>query len=344
MIVKTYLTLLLLLANALTPVFGQSPAGIALDEGAGRHARLVAAAKQEGSLLLYTTIAATSMEKIAADFERKYGVKVNSWRAGTNKVLQRVLTETKGNRFDVDAIHFGSPEMEILHQEKLLREIKSVHFKDLIPNALPAHKEWAATYVNLFVQAYNTNKVKKDELPKAYRDLLDPKWKGRLGIESQDQEWFFAVVTDMGEEKGLKFFRDLVARNGLSVRTGHSVLTNLVVSGEVPLALTVHHYLPEQLKHKGAPIDWFAIEPAIGRANAIAVTKKAPHPHAAILFYEYMISDGQKLLAEMDYVPTNKKIPSPVKNLPIKLLDPSILVGENDKWTKLYEDTIRGIK
>ena len=342
MIVK--IALLLLLAGTFTPVFGQSLAGIALYEGADRHQRLVAAAKKEGSLLLYTTIAATTMEKIAADFARKYGVKVHSWRAGTNKVLQRVLTETKANRFDADAIHFGSPEMEILHQEKLLQEIKSPHFKDLIPNAVPPHKEWAATYVNLFVQAYNTDKVKKDELPKTYQDLLDPKWKDRLGIESQDQEWFYAVVTDMGEGKGLKFFRHLVATNGLSVRTGHSVLTNLVVSGEVPLALTVHHYLPEQLKHKGAPIDWFAIEPAIGRANAIAVTKKAPHPHAAVLFYEYMISDGQKLLAEMDYVPTNKNIPSPVKNLQIKLLDPSIVASENDKWTKLYEDTIRGVQ
>ncbi|HLQ26037.1 MAG TPA: extracellular solute-binding protein [Acidiferrobacterales bacterium] len=342
MIVK--IALLLLLAGTFTPVFGQSLADIALYEGADRHQRLVAAAKKEGALLLYTTIAATTMEKIAADFARKYGVKVNSWRAGTNKVLQRVLTETKANRFDADAIHFGSPEMEILHQEKLLQEIRSPYFKDLIPNAVPPHKEWAATYVNLFVQAYNTDKVKKDELPKTYQDLLDPKWKGRLGIESQDQEWFYAVVTDMGEGKGLKFFRHLVATNGLSVRTGHSVLTNLVVSGEVPLALTVHHYLPEQLKHKGAPIDWFAIEPAIGRANAIAVTKKAPHPHAAVLFYEYMISDGQKLLAEMDYVPTNKKIPSPVKNLQIKLLDPSIVASENDKWTKLYEDTIHGVQ
>ena len=106
--------------------------------------------------------------------------------------------------------------------------------------------------------------IKKEDLPKTYEDLLDPKWKGKLGIEAKDQDWFATVVQSDGRRaaRAPKFFRDLVAKNGISVRKGHTLLNNMVVSGEVPLALTVYNYMPEQAKKKGAPIDWFALEPA----------------------------------------------------------------------------------
>src|SRR3981081_4014761 len=93
----------------------------------------------------------------------------------------------------------------------------------------------------------------------------------------------------MGEAEGARFFRDLVAGNGLSVRSGHPLLTNLVASGEVPLALTVYQYSVEQAKKKGSPIDWFVIEPAVSITNAIGVARRAPHPHPALLFYASLI-------------------------------------------------------
>ncbi len=263
-----------------------TPASLATYAGADRHERILAAAKKEGTLTLYTTFAAYNLETVATDFERRYGVKINPWRSGTLRVLQRTLNEAKAGRFEVDAILFGSPEMEALYREKLLQEVRSPLHKNLIEGGLPAHSGWAAVYLNLFAHAYNTAKVKREELPKTYADLLDPRWRGRLGVESQDQEWFLAIVKDMGEARGLKFFRDLVATNGLSVRTGHSLLTNMVASGEVPLALTVHSYMPEQMKRKGAPIEWFVLEPAVVRPNAVGVMRRAPHPNAALLFYE----------------------------------------------------------
>src|SRR5713226_9309320 len=261
---------------------------VAMYEGSDRFERLLTAAKKEGSLSLYTSLAATTLEEFTSDFEKRYGIKVNAWRAGDDKVLQRALIEAKAGRFDFDVVHAVSVEMEALHREHLLQEVKSPHLKDLIPQALPPHREWTATVLNVIVQAYNTDKVKERRLPKTYQDLLDPKWRGRLGFEAKDQEWFFTVVKDMGEEKGLKFFRDLVAGNGLSVRSGHSLLNNLVVSGEVPLALTVYSHMVEQAKEKGAPIDWFVIEPAIAVPIGVGVSKRAPHPNAAVLFYDYM--------------------------------------------------------
>jgi iron(III) transport system substrate-binding protein len=124
--------------------------------------------------------------------------------------------------------------------------------------------------------------------------LLDPKWKDQLGIEAGDTGWFAAVAKGMGKDAGLQYFKDLKATNGLAVRKGHSLLTELVSTGEVPMALTVYNYKTEQLKQKGASLDWFAIEPALTIPGAIGVTNQAKNPNAAVLFYDFMLSDGQQ--------------------------------------------------
>ncbi|MFZ3290248.1 MAG: extracellular solute-binding protein [Telluria sp.] len=310
-------------------------------EGADRSAKLVAAAQKEGGFTLYTSIAEKDIQPLIAPFEKKYGIKVKVWRAGSDKVLQRTLTEFGAKRYDVDAIHISAPEMEVMHAEKILAPVRSPVFKELLAGAVPAHKEYAATMLTVFVQAYNTSKIKKEELPKTFQDLLDPKWKGKLGIEAEDFDWFAAIVTDMGEAKGMKLFQDIVATNGISVRKGHSLLNNMVSAGEVPLALTVYNYMPEAARKKGAPIDWFVMAPAVARANGVGVARNATHPNAALLFHDYMLStDAQKILAGMNYVPTNTGVESPLKNLKIKLIDPAVTLSQMDKWTKAYDDTV----
>ena len=309
--------------------------------GPDRMAKITAAAKKEGTVTMYTTFAEKDQPTLIKPFEAKYGVRVNIWRAGTDKVLQRTLAEAAAKKYDVDLIHFGSPEMEALSREKILQAVNSPVHKDLRPGSVPAHREWAATLLSVWVQVYNTQLIKKGDLPKTYRDLLDPKWKGKLGIEAKNQDWFASVVDVMGGgEKGLKFFRDLVARNGISARTGHTLLNNMVIAGEVPLALTVYNYMPEQAKRKGAPIDWFALEPAVARSNAVGVARRAPHPNAALLFYEYMLGEGQQYLVKMDYVPSNTQEASPLKNVKILQTDPIRSLDETDKWTKLFEDIV----
>ena len=327
---------------ALATAIPAAAQGLASYEGADRVEKIAAAAKKEGELTLYTTIAEKDLPAIVKPFEQKHGIKVNVWRAGTDKVLQRAVSEAKARRYTVDAVHFGAPEMEALSREKILVAVSSPVHRDLQAGSVPAHRQWAATLLSVWVQAYNTNLVKKADLPKTYKDLLDPKWKGKLGIEVKDDDWFATVVHLTGtEEQGLKYFRDLVAVNGISPRQGHTLLNNMVVSGEVPLALTVYNYMPEQAKKKGAPIDWFAIEPAVARANAIGVAKNAPHPNAALLFYEYMLGpDGQNAMVGVDYVPTNTKVASPLKGVKIVTTDPVRSLDESAKWSKLFEDTV----
>jgi iron(III) transport system substrate-binding protein len=294
------------------------------------------------SLMVYTTTPEEYMRRLTLPFEKKHAIKVNLWRARSEAISQRVITEARAGTHVVDVIQSIAPSVEGLRREKLLRPVNSPATQRLVEGAAPAHGEWAATLIYVFVQAYNTQKVRRDELPRTYAELRQPKWKGMLGIESGDHEWMHAVIRGMGEERGAALFRDLAA-NGLTVRTGHPLLTQLVASGEVPLALTVYSYAPEQLKKKGAPIDWFAIEPAIGIPDAIAVAARAPRPAAAALFRDYMLSeDAQRIIADIGYVPSHKDVPSPLRQTKVQVLDPAALVDEYDRSFALFQDVVLG--
>jgi iron(III) transport system substrate-binding protein len=318
---------------------GASAADVALYSGADRLQKLIEGAKKEGELSLYTSAQADDIGAVASAYERKYGIKVTLWRSSSEKVLQRAVAEARAGRHSMDVAETNGPEMESLHREKILQRVKSPHLADLIAQAQFPHGEWVSTRMNVFVQAYNTKAVRKQDLPKSWEDLLDPKWKGKLGIEQEDADWLAGMMGQLGEARGTKLFKDIVARNGMSVRKGHTLLAQLVVSGEVPLALTVYNYKAEQLRGKGAPIDWFAIGTAIARPNGVGVARAAPHPHAAVLFYDFEISEeGQKILAQRDFVPTNRKVDTPLNKLPLKFVDPSVTLDQYDKWTNLYQD------
>ena len=163
----------------------------------------------------------------------------------------------------------------------------------------------------------------------------------RRSVEADDQAWFGTLLTALGEEQGTKLFNNIVATNGISARKGHSLLATLVASGEVPLALTVYNWNPEQLKSRGgAPIEGVFIPPVIAQPSTIALLKHAPHPAAAILFYDFMLSEGQKLLADNSYVVTSKKLPSPVAHVALTYIDPAHALDLQDKWLKSFQEII----
>lgn len=340
-----HLLLLGLLASSAAPAFAQArgataTADVALYQGADRTERLVQGGRKEGEVSVYASAPADDMAFLTAAFERKHGIKVRVWRASSEHIVQRAVAEARGGRFDADIFETNAPEMEMLHREKVLQEVKSPHLGDLAPQAIPPHREWIGTRINLFAAAYNTRLVRKDDLPKTYEDLLNPRWKGKLGIEAEDLDWFAGVVKELGEARGLKLFREIVGSNGLSVRKGHTLLTNLVVSGEVPLALTVYQYKVEQLKNNGAPIDWLVIPPAIARVQAVGMARRAPHPHAAALFFDFMLTDAQALMLKRDFVPASRKVKTPLDTLALSFVDPRVVLDENAKWARLYREII----
>jgi iron(III) transport system substrate-binding protein len=319
----------------------QSPAAeIATYQGPDREKRLVEGAKKEGEVSFYASIPVADIAILSETFTKKYGIKVKAWRADSEALMSRILTEAKARRYEVDIMVASSSGLEPLSREKLLTEVKSPLLADLIPQSIAPHREWASVYLNTFVQAYNTNLVAKDRLPKTFRDLLNPYWRDKLAVEAEDYDWFAQVVMGLGEAQGLKLFREIVATNGISVRRGHSVMNNMVVAGEVPLALSAYGFIAEQAKVKGAPIDWFIIPPLIARPTAAGMSRNAPHPHAAVLLYDFLIGEAQPILASRQFVSPSRKIESPFTRGPIQLIDSAEMLDNAKRWQELFQSII----
>lgn len=316
-----------------------------LYRGADRDSRLLEGARKEGEVVIYTSLNLKDSVPITETFEKKTGVKVQLWRSSSEKVLQRAVTEARAGRFACDVLETNGPEMEALYREKLLETFFSPHFKDLPPAAFPRHRHYVADRFNFFTIAYNTRLVKPDEVPNSYEDLLHPRFAGKIGIEAGDVDWFGAMVKHMGEAKGLTYFRKL-AQAGPQIRSGHTLIAELVASGEIPLALTVYNHNAERLTVKGAPIKWKALNPTFGRPNAIGVARNAPHPHAALLFADFMLShEGQVIIKERNRVPASLAVDTHLNKFPFEMIDPVITLDEDEKWSKLWSELfLKGAK
>jgi iron(III) transport system substrate-binding protein len=306
-------------------------------DGADRDSRLVERAKQEGRVVVYTSLAPTESQPLAQAFEKQYGIKVELWRALSDKVVQRTLTEAQARRHAVDIIETNGPEMEMVAREKILAEFHSPHLGDLPKSAIPPHRQWMPDRMNYFVVAYNTQKVRKNELPKSLEGFLDPKWKGRIGIEATDAEWMATIVKHWGPARGNDFFARLAAMKP-DVRKGHVLLAELVSAGEIPVGLTVYNANAESMKRKGAPIDWTPIEPVVGRPQGIGVARNAPHPNAALLFADFVLSpQGQALFESMGRVPASIRIKSALNDFPSVVVDPATVLEEADRWNREWD-------
>lgn len=341
------LRILILLGLAVAPSgFAVEPTpgvlGVASYQGADRSERLLAGAKKEGELMLYSSLTQDDQLKIVADFKRRHGVTVKFWRGSQAHILQRVLSETRGGRFEFDVLETNAPQIEALAREKLLQKMNSPYIEqELLPEIMPAHGEWAPDRLNLLVYAYNTRLVKPADVPQSWQDLLDPRWKRRIGVESTNVEWFAVLVKSLGEKAGLELFQRM-ADNGLAVRTGHNHSAVLVAAGEIPLMLGIYSHDAERMKAKSAPVDWFVLPPAVVVPSAVAVSRRAPHPNAAALFYDYMLTEGQRFYTEVHRVPANKNYDTPVRRLvrerqALRVVNAQEAIDEHEKWHELYK-------
>ena len=337
-----------LLACALAVQFLPAPAGaiessrevtIAAElKGADRSERLLAKARAEGVLNLYATMGQEQISVLAAEFEKKYGIKVSIWRANSESVLRRAVTEAKGARFEVDVIESNGFELESLHLEQLAQAIDTPFATQMIAEAQPAHREWIGNRANLFVFAYNSQKVRRDELPKTYADLLDPRWKGRLAAEADNVDWFFTVGRELGEERATRLFSEIVRINGMQLRKGHPLLASLTASGEVTAVTATYNYFIDKLrKEKSAPVAWVAVAPAVARISGVALSRRAPHPYAAMLFIDFMLSDAQRMLPAMDLIPASRAERGLPAGIDWKFVEPAELVKQSEKWSRLYQ-------
>ena len=314
------------------------PSAIYTDNAPDREQRLVAKAREEGSLTLYTSMATTESALLAQAFEKKFGVKVQLWRALSENVLQRALTEARGHRRTMDVVETNAPEVEALAREQVIAQFDSPHVADLPAWAVPSHRRWFSDRANLWVTGYNTAKIKREELPGTLEGFADPAWKGRLSLEATDDDWMYGVINYMGEERGREFFRRLSALKP-EMRKGHILVAQLVAAGELSVCLTIYSGNGDSIKSKGGPIDWAPIEPLIGRPQALALAKAAPHPHAALLFADFILSpQGMKLLNDLGRVPSSRTQKTLLDQHKYVMIDPVKWAEEAPRWQKLWNE------
>jgi iron(III) transport system substrate-binding protein len=163
-------------------------------------------------------------------------------------------------------------------------------------------------------------------------------------MDPSDYDWFASIVRSMGQEKGLGYFRKLAAQKP-AMRSGHTLLAEILASGEVPMVLTAYNHSVEKMKQKGAPVDWKPLQPAFATPNVVALTRKAPHPHAALLFADFLLSkEGQEIIKERGRVPVSLAVDSTLNKFEYQVIDPAIILDERDKWERLWADLFLGGK
>jgi len=307
-------------------------------KGNDRDANLLAEAKKEGTVMLYTSQNPKDSESIVDAFQKRYGIKVVMWRSSGEKVIQRAVTEARAGRFTPDLFESDGVVMEVLAREKLMQEFYSPAFKDFPASAFVKSRLYVADRFNFFTIAYNTRLVKAEDVPNAYQDLLSPKWKGKLGLEADDSDWFAAMVRTMGEKEGMAFFTQLKAQKP-QMRKGHTLMAELVAAGEIPMAVALYNHAVERLVLAGAPIRWKALTPTLARPGAIGISANPPHPHAALLLADFILSkDGQELIKERQRVPASLSVKSNLNQFPYKLIDPALTLDESKKWDKVWNE------
>ena len=292
---------------------------------------------QDKTVVLYTSLAPTESGPLGKAFEKKTGIKVEIWRALSEKVVQRALTEHQAKRYAVDVIETNGPEMEMLAREQLFAELKSPYLADIPPSAIPKHRQWVPDRVNFFVVAYNTKKVHQEDLPLSYQGFLDQRWRGRIGIEATDVEWMSTLMKKWGDKAGTAFFQRLSDMKP-DMRKGHVLLAELIAAGEIPVGLTVYNANAESLKRRGAAIDWVPVQPVVARPQGIGIARNAPNPKAAAAFVDFVLSpEGQQLLESMGRVPVSTKVKTHLNQFDYTLVDSAAVLDEQDKWNKEWD-------
>ena len=349
---KTFARILFCLLSAMAAAFWyingafaqtvpERNAAVYMYKGADRDQRLLERARKEGSLTFYTSLATTESIPLTQAFEKKTGVKVQLWRALSEEVVQRTLNEARGKRHVVDVVETNGPEVESLTREQLTAEFYTPHTVKYPAWAIPSHRQWVSDRMDFFVVAYNTGKVKREEIPATYEGFGDPKWKGRLGIEATDQEWLAGMAQMWGNDRALGFFRKLVALRP-DVRKGHVLLAQLVAAGEIPVALTAYASNAESSKRTGAPIDWVALEPVVVRPQGLAVARNAPNPNAALLFADYLLSpEGQQFYESVGRFPASRGVRGAGDPSKVTMVDSQTAASESEKWQKVWSELLK---
>ena len=304
-------------------------------------ASLLDKAKDEGKLVAYLAMNAADAVTVQTSFEKKYPeIKVELVRMGAPALLQRILTEQRGGKTFADVVlGFGFVHYE-LAQQKLLAKYDSAERKNYVAQFKDAEGYWTNVMPIVHTIAYNTKSLPAAELPARYTDLLQAKWKGKFGMNSNNLMFLAAMTTHFGKEAGMDFLQKLAAQSP-QVRGGGTLLLTLVAAGEFPLGFSINENNVENLKLKGAPVDWLRLaDPLYGELVPIGIMAGAAHPNSAWLFIDYILSkEGQELFRNLGKIPARGDV-APKINIDrdkVRMI-PAEESARTQYYAKLFDD------
>jgi iron(III) transport system substrate-binding protein len=318
-------------------------------------AALVEAARKEGEVTWYSTqIISQLVRPVAAAFEKKYpGVKVRATRANASEVAVKILNESRAGRTQSDVFD-GTTTVVTLKKEGYVLQWLPEAAKEYPPELQDPQGYWIANNLFIITPGYNTSLVPKGTEPKTYADLLNPKWRGKMawnGFPTSSGVGGFVgtVLTDMGAEKGRAYLRELAKQNIAPLRGSAREVLDQAIAGEYAIALQIFNHHAVISKKKGAPVDWIKMEPATGTLSVLSVHKNAPHPNAAKLLADFIISkEGQQVFRDADYITSHPDIPALEPTLKpkeggfrVQFFTPEQTEEQMAEWKKVSDEFFR---
>jgi len=314
--------------------------------GSARTDALLKAAKDEGELSLYTSN--TDMDAIVDGFTDKYDIDVNVYRGNSESVLQRILQESKAGFAGADLIETNSGELNVIGQEGLFYPYKGEYRDAVRPEG--QKDTWTADRFNVFTIAYNTDLVKPADRPTSLEQLADPKWKGKISMEVGDIDWFSAMFNyylqqGKTEQQVTDMFK-AIASNAKVVK-GHTVQAELLSAGEFAVGTSMYTHSVQEGTEEGRPIAWRTAanppaQPLVIRPNGAGLLATAKHPAAAMLFMDYLLTDGQKDIADAYRVGSVPGADDPLAGLKTIEVDEDEMLDNAKKWDDLYAKVLEG--
>jgi len=275
--------------------------------GAQTQEQLIAGAKKEGKLVVYASATAPQLQMYFTAFNKRYPfIKTEYFRAGKQKLVSKILFEDQAKQRITDVVHTSVIEIDILKKRGALSRYVPMESASYPAQYKDPEGYWTSAYASGTLLGYNSRQVKRADIPKSYDELLNPRWKNSIAIDANKIEWFAMLL----KIKGRSYMEKLAALNP-TLRDGNTLVLQLLAAGEFPIAAGVYEYSIEGMKSKGAPVDWFGLEPVVTYTVGISLPAQPNHPNSAKLFIEWLLSkEGQEVINQYGRVPIRDDVES----------------------------------
>ena len=291
--------------------------------------KLIDGAKKEGALVWYMSASIEDAQAILLAFNKKYPfLKTDFFRAGSARLFNRIMNEARAGKVLFDLVAVRGLETHQLVKAGLLQPYVSPE-SAAYPAGFKDSKGYWVDYFNSYnVIGYNTQLVAREQAPKSWEDLLDPKWKGKIALDEENFSWYGAMTQKWGKEKTQRYMRAL-AKQDIQLRNGQTLIAQLMAAGEFSVAMILAHRI-EKMKEQGAPVAWVTtLDPVTVSLHPIGIAAKAPHPNAAKLFVDFILSkDGQQLLLSIERTPARPGIDTKMEAKKLQLFPMPPELGE----------------